>query len=41
MADAYNLEIPRQSIVVLEDMENEVLLEFDGASIFYFMTVLN
>jgi kinesin family protein 2/24 len=39
MADAYNIAIGYQSVVALEDMEKEVLMEFDGATRYYFVTI--
>jgi kinesin family protein 2/24 len=39
MADAYNLAIDIQSVVSLDEMENEILLEFDHATRFYFINI--
>ena len=39
MADAYNLSIEVQSVVSLDEMENEVVLEFDHSTRFYFINI--
>ena len=39
MVDAYELFVSQQRIVRIEDMEAEVLMEYDSAMRYYFMTV--
>jgi kinesin family protein 2/24 len=39
MADAYTLAIEHQCLVALDEMEKEVLMEYDGATRFYFINV--
>lgn len=39
MADAYTLAIEHQCVVSLDEMEKEVLMEFDGATRYYFINI--